>query len=236
MKKILFISGLRFGDSLHILPIVSWLHKQRDVRIDWMYHSQVEYIHALVDLVREHAKHEPGINAMRSFNFWEISQWSGKEINPSWRPYITLTDYAHKFYKGFYDEIYCFAYSKEDFEAQTINFFSDHFAQEHGLGVDYDFKLKIGEPDFKFADYPVKIDKMYAPIMQDIPAIELSDKNGIVENMRLCAGAKAVLTTRTGSAVALSLARIPFYIKFVDNDYDFFIKTFHVMTGGITRL
>jgi hypothetical protein len=231
MRKVLFISAMRLGDSLHLLPVASWLHKQGNVKLDWMYHK-TNYINSLVDI----GIAQPCINAMREFNYDDVSPWKGRQIVGCWRPFHLVADYADKLFNGYYDEIYCFGYSKEGYEHRKIEFFSEHFAQEHGLGVDYDFKLDYGPADPSFKDHAVKLDKMYAPLLQDMQAIELSEDTHILRNLQLCAGAKEVITTRTGSAVALSLARIPFKIKFVDGDFDWYMQLCHQITGGVQRI
>jgi len=77
---------------------------------------------------------------------------------------------------------------------------------------------------------------MYAPVLKEVSGAELSGDVGIIKNLQLAAGAKEVITTRTGAAIALSLARIPFKIRFFDNDYDWYLKICHQITGGVQRI
>ena len=233
MKKVLIATAMRFGDSLHVLPIASWLAKNRDVKIDWVYHQNMAgYSQPLVDILNASSF----INAVGSFNYEELTPWKGKGVMGCWKPYHLIPDELNAKYKNYYDEVYCFGYSKEEYEHRRMGFFTEHFAQEHNLGVDYSYKLEYGQPDKKFELFPVKIDKMYAPVLKEVGAAELTESDGIIKNLQYAAGAKEVITTRTGAAIALSLARIPFKIRFLDSDYDWYLNICHQITGGVQRI
>ena len=77
---------------------------------------------------------------------------------------------------------------------------------------------------------------MYSPVLNEVSAVELKENTGIIKNLQLAAGATEVITTRTGAAIALSLARIPFKIRFMDDDYDWYLKLCHQITGRIQRI
>lgn len=230
-QKILFVTSMRFGDSLHVLPIASWIYKNFGIKVDWAYHK-TDYINALRDILIW----QPCINGVREFDYHKITPWNGANYSGAWRPFSQVGPEVNELCNNYYDKVYCFGYSKSDYEERKIKFFTDHFAEEHRLGVDYLFKLNYGDADKRFAEQTAKIDKMYAPLLTDIQGAELKETNSIITNLQLAAGAKEVITTRTGAAIALSLARIPFKLKFVDDDWDWYKQLCHQMTGGIERI
>jgi len=232
-KKVLFVTGMRFGDTLHVLPIASWLSKNRDVQIDWAY---IENMGGFLQPLQDILDASPFINAHVKFNYGDVTNWKGKGVICCWRPYHLIGEEMNARFNNFYDEVYCFGYDKDAYINKEIGFFSEHFAQEHKLGVDYSYKLDYGDVDKKYEICPVKIDKMYSPVLSEVGAVELTDKNGIIKNLQLAAGAKEVITTRTGAAIVLSLARIPFKIRFLDDDYDWYLQLCHQITGRIQRI
>jgi hypothetical protein len=224
---------MRFGDTLHVLPIASWLSKNQDVKIDWAYHQEIGgFTQPLLDIFNV----SPFINAHVQFNYQTLSNWRGKGVISCWRPYHLIGEELNNKYNNYYDEVYCFGYSKDEYEYRRIGFFTEYFAEEHKLGVDYSYQLEYGEADKTFELFPVKLDKMYSPVLTEVSGVELKENTGIIKNLQLAAGAMEVITTRTGAAIALSLARIPFKIRFMDDDYDWYLKLCHQITGRIQRI
>ena len=50
-KKILFVTAMRLGDCLHILPIVSWFCKRHNTKIDWAICDNTPYYSELVEIL-----------------------------------------------------------------------------------------------------------------------------------------------------------------------------------------
>jgi hypothetical protein len=230
--KVLIATPMRMGDSLHVLPIASWIHKTTGAEIDWAY-SKMDYSGAFVEILRN----QKCIKASLSFDYDAITPWDGKELFSCWRPYNCIDRELHKLTHNYYDQIYCFAYDRRAYEQRRIEFFSEHFAREFGLGVDYGFQLNYNGPDPQFADKTVKLDKFYAPELKTVGGFELPESISIIKNLQYCAGAKQVISARSGSAVALSLARIPFMVKMNgdQNEWEFYLRVAHGITGGIER-
>ncbi len=232
-KKILFVTAMRMGDCLHILPIVSWFCKKYDTKIDWAICDNTPYYNELVEIL----SYEKFVNKVHIFEFSSIKKWTeSSTINCCFRPYSNISSILNDKFNNYYDDVYCFGFDKNSYDTKSINFFSEHFAEEHNFGVDYQYTLNYGNPDYTYRDKSVKIDKLYAPQIQNTDAINLNETNSIIKNLQLCAGAKEVITVRTGAAIALSLARIPFKIKFIDNDYEWYKQLCHTITGGIELL
>jgi hypothetical protein len=241
MHSVLFTTCMRFGDTLHVLPIASWYAKQHGVKVSWAVDQQ-EYTQPTLDILAA----QPFIDTVHVFNYskhrhpkWpkprgDVLEYNSQEGHSCHRPYHRIG--ARLPIAKDYDFIYDFGYVRHVYEHRQMPFFTHHFATEHGFGVDHDYKLEFGEPDYKYAGQVVKLDKFYAPVMQDVEGINLDEKDGVIQNLRYCAGAGAVATTRTGAAVMLSLARIPFGIRFLDDDYDWYKKIVHTITGGIHRI
>ena len=229
-KKVLFATAMRMGDCLHLLPIISWYCKTYDIKIDWAICDKTPYYKELVEIL----SYEKYINKVHIYEFSYIKKWvESPKINCCFRPYSNVSNELNLKFNNYYDNVYCFGFDENQYYARSIKFFSDHFAEEHGFGVDYDYKLNYGNPDYTYKDNCVKIDKLYEPQIQNIDAINLDESNSIIRNLQLCAGAKEVITVRTGAAIALSLARIPFKIKFIDYDYEWYKNLCHTITGGI---
>ena len=228
-KKILFVTAMRLGDCLHILPIVSWFCKRHNTKIDWAICDNTPYYSELVEIL----SYEKFVNKVHIFQFSSIQEWKMPSTTCCFRPYSNISDTLNSKFDNYYNNVYCFGYDNQKYSSKNITFFSDHFAQEHGFGVDYEYKLNYGDIDYTYKNNSVKIDKLYAPQLQNIDAIDLNQSNSIIKNLQLCAGAGEVITVRTGAAIALSLARIPFKIKFIDTDYDWYKNLCHTISGGI---
>ena len=230
-NKILFVTSMRFGDSLQVLPIASWIHKNLNIKVDWAYHK-TDYINCLRDIL----VWQPCINAIREYDYNKVTPWRGVNFSGAWRPWCYIGSEMNELCNNYYEKVFCFGYSKEQYQSRQIKFFSEHFAEGYNLGVDYGFKLNYGEVNKKYHDQVVKIDKMYQPVLNDVNGVNLSEDVSIIENLQLAAGAREVVTTRTGAAIALSLARIPFKIKFIDDDWDWYEQLCHKITGGVQRI
>jgi hypothetical protein len=228
-KKVLFATAMRLGDCLHILPIVSWFCKEYNTKIDWAICDNTPYYNELVEIL----SYEKFVNKVHIFQFSSIEEWKTPLTTCCFRPYSNISGILNKKFNNYYDNVYCFGYDNEQYSTKQIKFFSEHFAEEYGFGVDYEYKLNYGNIDYTYKDNLVKIDKLYSPQLQDFDAINLNESNSIIKNLQLSAGAKQVVTVRTGAAIALSLARIPFKIKFTDSDYEWYNQLCHTITGGI---
>jgi hypothetical protein len=232
-KKILFVTAMRLGDCLHILPIVSWFCKKYNTKIDWAICDNTPYYNELIEIL----SYEKFVNKIHIFQFASIKEWTSvSDTICCFRPYSNISNTLKLKFNNYYDDVYCFGFNDTDYRNKRITFFSEHFAEEHGFGVDYEYKLNYGEIDYTYKNNSVKIDKFYSPELEDFDAINLNESNSIIKNLQLCAGAKEVVTVRTGIAIALSLARIPFKIKFRNYDYEWYSSLCHTITGGICKI
>ena len=82
------------------------------------------------------------------------------------------------------------------------------YAEEYGLGVDYDFVLNYGEPDLTYRDDVVKVDKWENPKLNHVDAIPLTE-GSMLKNVQYAAGAKQCKTFTTGFSIMATLAKIP---------------------------
>lgn len=87
-------------------------------------------------------------------------------------------------------------------------YYCDHIANELGLGVDYDFKLNIGEKRNKYRGKTAIIDKYENNILRNsgIKGEYLPSNNSLLKNLQLAMGASTVKTFSTASAMLLLLA------------------------------
>lgn len=83
------------------------------------------------------------------------------------------------------------------------------YAEEHGMGVDYDFRLNYGEPNYYYQERIVKVDKFESPRLGHVDAFELPSYNSMQLNLQYAAGAKEIVTFTTGFSIMVTLARIP---------------------------
>jgi hypothetical protein len=228
--KVLFTSGMRLGDSLHVLPIASWYSKTYGVKVDWAVMRDI-YSKSLVELL----SHQAFIGNIHTFHYEAVMnpEWTG-EIHSCHRPFHKVGKKLNEIFSNIYDEVFEFGYDRGMYETHNIRSFYTHLAEEHNFGVDLDFKLEYGLPDDHYKDDTVKLDKMYAPILQSYPGVSLSPRTKVLQNLRWCAGAKEVVTTRTGAAIMLALARIPFTLVFFDNDLEWYLELCHEINAGIT--
>lgn len=232
-EKILFVTGMRLGDCLHILPIASWLYKKTGLKIDWAIATSTPYISELIQILH----YQSFTDKAFSYNYNEVSPWKGPEVISCHRPYHHIEKDINVLYGNRYSKVYCFGYEKSAYETRSIEFFTSHFVDEHPeLEIDWDYTLNFGDPDNNYADSIVKIDKLYNPLIMEIDGVNLGEENTFIKNLQYCAAAKEVITTRTGMAIALSLARIPFKIKFLDGDWEWYKPLCHSITGGIERI
>jgi hypothetical protein len=232
-EKILIVTAMRLGDCLHILPIASWLYKTTGLKIDWAIATSTPYISELIQILH----HQSFTDHAFSYNYHSISPWNGPEVISCHRPYHHIEKEINDLYENKYSKMYCFGYSKSAYERREIGFFTSHFIDEYqDLGIDWGYVLNFGESDNKYSDAVVKIDKLYNPIIKDIEGVNLGEENTFIKNLQYCSSAKEVITTRTGMAIALSLARIPFKIKFLDGDWEWYKTLCHSITGGIERI
>ncbi len=249
MCKVLFVTAMRLGDSLMALPIASWYYKTYNIKVDWAVENSTgnPYHGSLIDILNK----QSCVDKIHLFDFKEHSipykEWlkkywakqSTKEERPvsCWRPYNNISKEINNYYHNEYNKVFCFGYDREEFSCRRINkYFSEHLAEEHNLEVDYDFTLNYGPANDRYKNNTIKIDKLYDPLLKDIDAISLTDTDSIITNLQYCAGAKEVITTRTGIVVALSLARIPFKLKFFENDYNWYKVLFHGIAGKFEKI
>lgn len=221
---------MRLGDTLHVLPVASWLCRKYNTKLDWALDRQA-YVEPLATIIRA----QPFINKVFFFDYAKLrpKSWP-KDVYSCWRPYHRIGNKLPE--ASQYGGIFDFGYSRVVYESRRMPFFSDHFADEHGFEVDWDFKLEYGKPDPKYAGQTVKLDKFYAPVLEDMPGVTLDEADGPLKNLRYAAGAGNVVSTRTGGAIMLSLARIRQHLRFFDNDWDWYYQMVHSINGGVERI
>lgn len=219
---------MRFGDALHVLPIASQYSKEHGP-IDWAV-AHEQFSEPLCEVLRAQAF----INEVHCFHYDHVKDPAWQAPVSCWHPFHEVGDRVNALLGSRYDKTICFGYDVGQYESRKIGFFTEHFAGD--LPIDWDYRLNYGAPDFAYRGQTVKIDKLYRPMLTDYPGVSLLGNQGVLQNLRYAAGAKEVITTRTGAAIMLSLARIPFSIAFFDHDWDFYLPLCHKMTGGIRRL
>jgi hypothetical protein len=121
------------------------------------------------------------------------------------------------------------------FHTWPNKYIPEFYAEEYGLGVDYDFKLNYGKPDYSYDESIVKVDKFESPKLLMVDGINLSAENGMVQNLQLAAGAKEVKTFTTGFSIMATLARIPVTIYQPQHLIEHH-KNYFVINGGILEV
>jgi hypothetical protein len=228
----LFVTGMRLGDSLHVLPIASWFCKTNNTKIDWAVANEL-YSLPLEEILLKQTM----IENVTRFDYGSVKEpiWPADAFSCH-RPYHHVERMLNHILGSKYNQIYSFGYDKRAYQEQKIESFPLHLAQEYNFGVDYDYTLEFGVPDSTYKNQTVIIDKIYRPQLQNIRGVQLDDKTPIIKNIQYAAGAQQVITMRTGAAIFLSLARIPYSLVCKDNDLAWYLKMCHEINGGITPL
>lgn len=121
------------------------------------------------------------------------------------------------------------------FRSWPDKYIPEYYAEEYGLGVDYDFKLNYGEPNPMLKEWVLKVDKYEEPKLNNVAGADLPASNGMVKNLQLAACAKEIITFTTGFSIMATLARIPVTIYQSQSLIEHHKKYF-VINGGIKEV
>lgn len=192
MNKVIFTNCGLLGDMFLCLPVLSWYYKEYNKKITFALSTHFPYAKNAEEILRM----QDCIEDVLYFDYGDGAHENRTSDN--------LGQYHIK--KEMFD---CDTLISLGFHKWPDKYLPEFYAEEYGFGVDYDFKLNYGEPDYHYKDHIIKLDKFESPRLLDIDGLNLPSNNTIVSNLQLAAGAKKVITWTTGASIMLTLARIP---------------------------
>jgi hypothetical protein len=183
------------GDMFLCLPVLSWHYKTFNQKVTFALSTHFPYSRDAQELLEM----QECIEKVIYFDYTpEIHEY--RESDKVMGQYHILSSALNEFN----DEVISLG-----FHGWPDKYIPEFYAEEYGLGVDYDFKLNYGTPNYWYHDHIVKIDKFEKPQLLDVDGINLACDNSIIMNLQLAAGAKEVITFTTGFSIMATLARIP---------------------------
>lgn len=187
----------KMGDLFQCLPIMSaWYKKHNDkvklVLGNFPYNKECKPLLEMQECIDEviYANYLPNMMAKDGID------WGLFKFNP------------HDYIEGFIDGPS--KYINLGFKHFPNKNYTEFMAEDDNLDIDWDFKLDIGEKSNKFRGKCIVIDKYADNILRNhgIKGEYLQEKTSMIKNLQYAAGASAVKTTTTGSAVLLLMAGI----------------------------
>lgn len=190
----------KFGDMIMCLPILSAYYKKTGIKptlalADFKYARQSEELLKMQDCIGEilQIQYQPG------------ECWGGYpyHIDLKLNEPDTVVNLG---FRGYPDK-------------PLLEF----VAEEHGLEIDYGFKLKTYIPMYKYNDKDIVIDRYedWILLQNRIPGAYLDPKETLVTNLSFAAGAKSAATYATGAAMCLLMAGIPCKVYVLEKDYEY---------------
>lgn len=213
----IFTSCGKMGDLFQTLPILSAWYKKTGEKADlclatFPYRRECEELLKMQECIGEVYYVDYAPEMMKPDN---IVDWSLYRFNPYEHGLVTETvqPFINIGFRHFPNKNY-----------------TEFLAEDHGLDIDWDFKLNIGEKRNKYRGKVVVIDKFATNILRNkgIKGEYLPESGSIVKNLQLAAGASAVKTTATGSAVLLLMSGINCIIYAKDHDFGIDMKSLHM--------
>ena len=198
------------GDMFLCLPVLSWYYKTYGEKVTFALATHFPYSRDAEELLST----QECIKEVRYFDY------TPENYNMGAQPYHINRDV-------FGEDIISLG-----FRSWPDKYLPEFYAEEYGLGVDYDFKLNYGEPFQSFKGCIMKVDKFDSPKLHHVEALSPAPGNTMVQNLQLAAGAEQIITFTTGFSVMATLARIPVTIyqpyHLIEHH-----KKYFVINGGI---
>lgn len=211
-----FTSVSRLGDFLLTLPVVSWHYKNTGEKAHFVLsdnfplYKKAERLVRMQEFTEEITYVNVGTDAFRD---WEFDpSWfgiNGKYVNFGFYPNVRLQDY----------------------------YMPDLHAEHHKMGVDYDFRLNIGDnsPLVHDKNYTVWVEASpwrseLGRLRSIIPAGCMELTGDFVDDAVIAKHAKTVYSTMGGFMVIMDLCRIPCNVygdAGIIGDKKMFYKTEH---------
>jgi hypothetical protein len=182
----------KIGDFGLCLPICSWLHKTYNEKIIFILPKGFPFMHSAESLIRLQPFTEDIIYCDFKVQHYDLGGQPYK-FNP------------HDYVK----DLNITRYYNFGFRGQPDKFVTEYYAEEHGLGIDYDYILNL---DLQF-NYD-RTDFMCSELLTEYyPNYKQLDfTKDFLTNLRDLANAKERHVHFSSLAVFLSLAKIPFYL------------------------
>lgn len=184
------------GDMFLCLPVLSWYSKNHNEKIVFALADHFAYSKDAEALLRM----QPFIYDVIYFNYDE-SICESRHPGNLGNYHIPKKVFNGTAYEGW-------DVTSLGFHKWPDKYVPELYAEEYGLGVDYDFRLNYGNPNYKYKEYIVKVDKFEDPHLIGFDGINLCSPS-MHENLQYAAGAGKVVTFTTGFSIMAALARIP---------------------------
>lgn len=188
----------KIGDLALCLPVCSWIYKTTGEKIVFIFPEDFPFIQRVESLLRL----QPFTHDVKYCSYQVVDYRCGGQpyqFNP--HDYIPDLNISKYYNMGIRDI--------------TPQYMAEHYAEEHGLGVDYDFILNL---DLNFKHHTEKL--MCTEVMHDfLPHFEQTDLNeDFLNALRAFAYSKERHMHFSSLAVYLSLAKIPIYLYCIVRD------------------
>lgn len=183
----------KIGDLAHVMPICSWIYKKYNEKIIFVFQDEYPFIKQMESLLRlqeftEDVRYAHGLMV----NHFDMGG----------QPYIfNPNDYI--------ENLNCSKYYNIGFRSKPDKFIPEFYAEEHDLGVDYDFVLNL-DLQFNMNSENIMCSEVTARLF---PFYEQPDfSKDFLTNLQKLAYAKERHLHFSSLASWLSWAGVPFYL------------------------
>ena len=191
----IFTSCGKMGDLFQCLPIFSAYYAKTGEKVNlalaqFPYRKEMEPLLKMQECIGEiyYTDYSPKMMISNNEVLWDLYKFNPYDyglVTESVQPFINIG------FRHFPDKNY-----------------TQFLAEEHGLDIDWGFKLNIGEKSNKYRGKTVVCDKYAGNPMRNakVPGEYLLERTPLIKNLQYAAGASCIRTYATGSAILLLLA------------------------------